>query len=404
MSSARRVFSVLPICFVAACAIDRAVAPPNFAISDGARGGGGKPNSQVEAVAVTPAMAAIQVGETVQLTATATDRKGNVVSGVVFEWSSSDPAVAQVSESGMVTGVGLGGPIAITASTGGKKAKTASGSITVTPPDLDWIVFTSFRDGDYEIYIMRPDGSGQTRLTNTVGIDLSPSLSPDGRRIAFSHGPDGAQTLWLMNRDGSGLTQVTTSGDAGQPSWSPDGTKILFRWYGVGLFTINPDGSGRTQLTAVNDGMMSWSPDGQKIAFTRNVSSSSAYWDVFVMNANGSAVTRLTNTVQGGNNSFSGHPVWSPDGSRIYFSSNGIGSQTDIYVMNTDGSNQVALASNPANDDMPSVSPDGTRLVFQSSRGGGTSVANLYRMNIDGSNIVQLTTSGSDALPTWGRR
>ena len=115
---------------------------------------------------------------------------------------------------------------------------------------------------------------------------------------------------------------------------------------------INTDGSNPTNLTndPSADTLPDWSPDGNKIAF---VSSRNGGQDIYVMNANGSNVTRLTSNPP----FFSVSPKWSPDGTRIAYEHNG-----EIYEMNSDGSSQTNLtnSSNPPADKWPSWSPDGT--------------------------------------------
>src|SRR5262245_25368347 len=87
---------------------------------------------------------------------------------------------------------------------------------------LPKIAFASERDGNWEIYVMNTDGTGQTRLTNDVAVDSDPAFSPDGTKIAFSSDRDGDGEIYLINADGTGLTRLTnnTTGDV-QPSFSP---------------------------------------------------------------------------------------------------------------------------------------------------------------------------------------
>lgn len=347
-------------------------------------------------------------GQTARLTAAAWDQYGNLVSDAVFTWSSDEEAVATVAQTGQVTSVG-DGTANISASSGGIPAST----VAIVAPDLNWIAFVrrldNADDRTDEIYVMRPDGSQQTRITTRFGQDRSPSYSPDGRRIAFAHGPDGAQTLWVMNRDGSNLVQIPTPGDAGDPEWSPDGTQLTFSnmpvcgalWCGVGLFKVNVDGTGLAQLTFGTDARPAWSPDGQRIAFTRMVEAyTTCFWDVFVMNADGSNVTRLTNTGGSCGSGFAGWPAWSPDGQWIAFVSARTGN-TEIYVMRPDGSDVTQLTFSGSSDDVPTWSPDGTRIVFQSDRDTPGS-PDIYIMAANGGNQTRLTThSQVDWLPAW---
>ncbi|UCE97775.1 MAG: PD40 domain-containing protein, partial [Dehalococcoidia bacterium] len=119
----------------------------------------------------------------------------------------------------------------------------ASNSDTVTQ-----IAFSSNRDGDYDIYTVKSDGSGLLQLTDDSATDMAPDWSPDGKKIAFSSNRSGNFEIYTMNTDGSGVKQLTNDGiDKGAPAWSPDGKKIAFMW-GNGLeaeiFLTNSDGTG----------------------------------------------------------------------------------------------------------------------------------------------------------------
>lgn len=115
---------------------------------------------------------------------------------------------------------------------------------------------------------------------------------------------------------------------------------------------------------------------------------------IYVMNADDSGVTRLTNE------SIADCALsWSPDGTRIVFRSERDGNY-EIYVMNADGSGQTNLTNSPATDVNPSWSPDGTRIAFQSDRDGNDEI---YVMNADGSGVTRLTDNPAyDGEPSWG--
>jgi len=158
------------------------------------------------------------------------------------------------------------------------------------------------------------------------------------------------------------------------------------------IYVMNADGSATTRLTnnSATDDWPSWSPDGRRIAFRSTRDGNS---EIYVMGANGSAPTRLTN-----NPAFDGQPNWSPDGQRIAFVSFRDGT-LDIYVMNADGSAPTRLTTGGSYGS-PSWSPDGQRIAFHGSPGPGPDQIRV--MNADGSNQTQLTATGfSEVGPSW---
>jgi Tol biopolymer transport system component len=144
---------------------------------------------------------------------------------------------------------------------------------------------------------------------------------------------------------------------------------------------MNTDGSNPTRLTddPANDGKPSWSPDGSRIVFFSRRDGNA---EIYTMNEDGSDPTRLTD-----NPARDLPGSWSPDGTRIVFDSNRDGN-TEIYIMNTDGSEQRRLTNDPARDYRPALSPDGRRIAFASDRDFSIE---LYVMDVDGSNTVRLT-------------
>src|SRR5262245_39611263 len=117
------------------------------------------------------------------------------------------------------------------------------------------ITFYTGRDGNYEIYVMNTDGTGQTNLTNNAASDQLPAWSPDGSKVAFESTRDDGSTseIYVMNADGSGQTRLTNnSANDYWPTWSPDGTKIALvssRDGNAEIDGMNEAGSGRTSPT-----------------------------------------------------------------------------------------------------------------------------------------------------------
>ena len=167
----------------------------------------------------------------------------------------------------------------------------------------------------HEIYSIYGDGSSQTPLADTYDTQSAQAWSPDGSKIAYMGGDYG---LWVMNADGSGLTEINPWG-GNSPSWSPDGSKIAYS--SSDIFVVNADGSNQTRVTNNPTGAgaygPSWSPDGTKIAFASDRDNpGGGNSQIYVMNADGSNQTRVTNNPTGAG---AYGPSWSPDGTKITF-------------------------------------------------------------------------------------
>ena len=180
------------------------------------------------------------------------------------------------------------------------------------------IAFMSERDGNPEIYVMKADGSAQTRLTFDPAVDADPAFSPDGTRLAFTSTRDGNPEIYVMADDGSAQTRLTFDPAADQQAdWSPDGTRIAFESTRDGnheIYAMNPDGSAVTNLTVSPefDADPSWHPDGASIAF---VSGPSGALNIFTLRPGTAGRTRLTRGLD------VHHPAWSPDAQQIAFTS-----------------------------------------------------------------------------------
>lgn len=246
-----------------------------------------------------------------------------------------------------------------------------------------------------EIFVMNPDGTQVTNLSNNTSNDRAPSWSPDGTRMVFISDRAGDDEIFVMNADGTNQFQLTTTGARGSPSYSPNGTQIVYEGVSATgtseIFIMNADGTNQTRLTETPLGYATfnpaWSPDGARIAFNSNKPAGDGTTDmeIYFINPDGSDETQLTdNTVPDQN------PEWSPDGTKLAIDG--------IIVLDADGSNRVQLGPGGS----PAWSPDGTQITFLRRFPTSLSRNDLFVMNADGSNAVNLTTSPDDeGAPSW---
>ncbi len=217
-------------------------------------------------------------------------------------------------------------------------------------------------------------------------------------RLVYWSDHEGDREIYILS-DGE-ITRVTDGGNNVNPTWSPDGSQILFtsgRDGDLDLYVMNEDGSDALQLTYNNvvDSSSDWSETRGEIVLDRDTADDEAdpVVQIFVMPADGFGEHRQL--TEGAPNA---KPVWSPDGTRVAFLSLRDGNQ-EIYVMDADGSDQVNLTRDPALDALAAWSPDGSRLAFVSDRDGNREI---YVMNADGSNPMRLTDEAAeDGNPTW---
>lgn len=213
------------------------------------------------------------------------------------------------------------------------------------------LVFASYRDGDEEIYMGRNDLSGLKRLTTSAGEDEQPNLSPDGSRIAFVSYRSGTPRIWVMDSTGANQTALATGSESyvpeSAPSWSPDGTQLVY--------------------TSTRSGMS----------------------QVFVIPAAGGAPLQLSHEMNGAFN-----PVWSADGSQIYF----------VSVMGEPSLRAVTVATGETSDwvydaagiGQPSCSSAGC-IAVEGAYGSNGSIVSIGQ---DLSTTTLVATPANETSPT----
>ena len=276
-----------------------------------------------------------------------------------------------------------------------------------------------------DIFSMNSDGSNRVRLTNTAGVrDDMPAWSADGRSIVWmsfgGEGP-GFGDIMAMRHDGTGKRTVLAARSNtifSDPSWSPDGTHIVFSMTQGGytwLRTMRSNGTGERSITSENGYNIdpSWSPDGKLIAFIRDV-------DVWVTRTDGSGARRVA-----GADEFAHSIEWAPDGKRIYFL-DGTGCDREVAIRVTDLKGNVSTRPpNGLSEFGLSPSPDGKRLAISTIRPRDCEVARLQLPagaaaqapddlcatqqrafciavgKSDGSDFVKVPGAPGDTFPAW---
>lgn len=223
---------------------------------------------------------------------------------------------------------------------GGKNAKRPRIS-----PDRRWVAFDGAPPGkpamsDFDVQVVRLDGTGRRTLTRSSAWDVDAHWSLDGKQLAFTRlpphpsGPEGA-SVWIVGRDGTELRWLVDGADA---RWSPDGGRLVYdapsRGHRGDLFVVNADGTGaRLLLSTPNPKVAAgWSRDGKRILFTSYSATNARDASIFVMNADGTGVRRLGRGIAA---------------TKILYTT---AEFSPLYVMNRDGSRKRVLARVAAAD------------------------------------------------------
>lgn len=260
----------------------------------------------------------------------------------------------------------------------------------------------------------------------TAVRDSYPHLSPDNQMVVFHSNRSGKQAIWLVAADGANPRLLFDGGvlgsDPGTPVWSPDGRTIAFAMKPAGatdeneseIYLMNAGGSGVRRLTNApgDDSHPHWSADGKRIFFNsaRATPDLRADWtaqwiDIYSMAADGSGLRRYTDC-----RAVCTYPVPSPNGRSVAhrrtlrdaglnWAQQPIERNSEVFVTALDGSASVNVSTSPAYDGWPNWSPDGRWLIFASNRDQPPKIGQIYAIRADGRGLKRLTAGMSKAQP-----
>ncbi|MEK7398492.1 MAG: hypothetical protein AAB116_16290 [Candidatus Poribacteria bacterium] len=259
---------------------------------------------------------------------------------------------------------------------------------------------SKLKDGAYTLTMSGTDEFGQKIAPTTITFYVKSGIIASSSMIAFASVLDGDYEIYLMKTDGSSIKQLTyNSAQDTQPAWSPNGQYITFSSdrngsyaWNTDIFIMRSDGTGITNLTktlGVNEYGSFWSYDSKKIAFTSDVG---GFGDYYVMNVDGTGMRLMDD--------FEYLDFAWPGEYGDYYVYEVFNGNYDILLdslYNLKGA--VNLTNNIANDRYPSWSPDGKKIVFVSDRDFNNEI---YIMNADGTNQTRITrNSVDDNYPAW---
>lgn len=256
-------------------------------------------------------------------------------------------------------------------------------------PGGDWVVFTSTRDGNFELYVTRPDGTEQQRLTaDTVAnapIDTDPVWSPDGNYIAYESQRGATWDLYLINVNSGTEIRLTQSGSHDiNPAWSPDSSQVIFQSFRDGFWQIYAIDIVTFEETLISDGRgddhdPQFNAAGNKIVFRSYRDGDNSV--IYLANADGSNPIQISDAAGDATNH-----VYSDDNSLIAYQSDIDGDQ-DIYIYDLLTEQTRQLTNNDVPDYAPTWTCESHSLVWTSDIVAPTD-PNIFSIDVD-----QVTTA-----------
>ena len=279
-------------------------------------------------------------------------------------------------------------------------------------PTKPKILFTSLRDGNYEVYIMNPDGSEQVNMTQHPAADLEAAWSPTGEQILFVSDREGTRDLYLMDADGANVRRVfkqKTDVWRTAPTWSPDGKQFVYQckdWNFIkgGLYLVTFGEEDAEFIGKYNT--PEWSPDSSEIVCSDHHGPGARLTFINIHTREEEQPLRTEALL------WQFESSWSAAGDRLAFAGNkdplpvildrGLHrvwkNKQTIYIVNRDGTGLRQLVDEAGSDAWdPELSPDGSEVLFTQRNGA----MQISKVDINSGVRTVLTRTGGDFGGDW---